>query len=467
LIEAEKLNYKRGKAFALFVLAQVKRDRGNFEEALGCYRESMHLAGELKIIQLLAAVNHSVSGLYRKRGDLGAALRYGKKAWELAGQTGVNYFLGQAGMNLGLINWKRGRLEEAAVLFEEALAVFERWKARYEQARVLFYLAAVHLRLQNGEDAGGRVRSYLSRGVALAKEEKLAFFLAREGDQLFELLEWAVQHNYYAGYLSPFLPARGITPYDKAGVKIRVLSSFSLEANGREVPAEMWKTRKAAGIFRYLVLRGGKKVTREALAEAFWPDATADKALASLRVALTHLKQALKSVNAEGLVRQKGRELFFQKSPGVWVDAEEFILRAEEGRKLLREGKSREAFEQLSRALELCGEEFLPGEAGGEWAAAEVEKLRQVKEEITESCAGILWEKGDLNAAANYYGKILRDNPFREDIYLKLMKCFRKMGRVSEALDIFHRCRRVLRENLGIEPGCELYGYYEALLKES
>src|SRR6185503_21157611 len=56
------------------------------------------------------------------------------------------------------------------------------------------------------------------------------------------------------------------------------------------------------------------------------------------------------------------------------------------------------------------------------------------------------------------------DNAFRERLWGQLMLALYRSGRQSDALDTFQEARRVLADELGLEPGPELRRLQEAIL---
>src|SRR6185503_10966277 len=56
------------------------------------------------------------------------------------------------------------------------------------------------------------------------------------------------------------------------------------------------------------------------------------------------------------------------------------------------------------------------------------------------------------------------DNAFRERLWGQLMLALYRCGRQADALEAFQEARRVLADELGLEPGPELRGLQEAIL---
>src|SRR4051812_48976317 len=74
-----------------------------------------------------------------------------------------------------------------------------------------------------------------------------------------------------------------------APLHLRLLGPFDARVNGSPLPP--LRSRKGQWLLALLVLRGGREVAREWLAEALWPDGL--EALTSLRQSLADLRRAL------------------------------------------------------------------------------------------------------------------------------------------------------------------------------
>jgi DNA-binding SARP family transcriptional activator len=57
--------------------------------------------------------------------------------------------------------------------------------------------------------------------------------------------------------------------------------------------------------------------------------------------------------------------------------------------------------------------------------------------------------------AASFCRKILRIEPWREEVYRRLMEYLAAAGRTHEALRAFEDCRRALRAEIEAEPSAE------------
>jgi hypothetical protein len=57
--------------------------------------------------------------------------------------------------------------------------------------------------------------------------------------------------------------------------------------------------------------------------------------------------------------------------------------------------------------------------------------------------------------------------PFRESSHQRLMRCEAALGNRAEAVRVYHRCREMLRDELGVEPSPETRAQFLKLLRES
>jgi DNA-binding SARP family transcriptional activator len=62
-------------------------------------------------------------------------------------------------------------------------------------------------------------------------------------------------------------------------VEIRLLGGFAVPVDGREVAAEGWRRRHAAAVVKLLALTPTRRLHREQVVDALWPELLVDEAL--------------------------------------------------------------------------------------------------------------------------------------------------------------------------------------------
>src|SRR3954463_12609901 len=128
--------------------------------------------------------------------------------------------------------------------------------------------------------------------------------------------------------IGPTLPPVG-SPEAQMRVHVRLLGGFAVVVDGRPVPGDAWPRRSAAALVKLLALTPGRRMPREQVVDALWPDLLLDDALPRLHSAAHYARTALGS--RDGVVLTQGSVALF---PGaeVTVDVEEFEQAADAAR---------------------------------------------------------------------------------------------------------------------------------------
>ena len=150
-----------------------------------------------------------------------------------------------------------------------------------------------------------------------------------------------------------------------------------------------------------------------------------------------------------------------------WVDAwafERVFAKAENAWRDGARGAGRENAVRLSeKSMALYEGSFLAGEAASSWILPLRERLRSK----FQRCVGELgryWEgAGQWEQAANCYRKGLEVDDIAEELYRRLMACLIRLGRGSEAIAVYERCRKILFNYLGAAPSPETEAVFRSL----
>ena len=152
------------------------------------------------------------------------------------------------------------------------------------------------------------------------------------------------------------------------------------------------------------------------------------------------------------------------RSTGRSVDAIQFEELLAAARRALRAGDARGAADTIADALSLWRGPALLGLPQSTWATAEAGRLDALRLDALEErfeAALALGEHADLVSAIR---AALDESPFRERLWGQLMLALYRSGRQADALDVFQEARRVLMDELALEPGPELRHLQEAIL---
>lgn len=237
-------------------------------------------------------------------------------------------------------------------------------------------------------------------------------------------------------------------------LEIRLLGPFDVLVGGR--PADVSGTKRHA-LLAVLALRVGRVVGVEGLIEALW----GEELPAAPRNAIQHHVARLRAA--------LGRESIVASPQGyaledATVDALRFEELLGEARVALREGDARVAADAAALALGLWRGPPLHGLTDTPWFSAEARRLEALRVDALEEQFEAALALGDHREIVPALRAALEEHPFRERVWGHLMLALYRSGRQAEALEAFHEARRMLSEELGLEPSLELRRVQEAIL---
>lgn len=123
------------RAYAALFLAFALLEQGAHDEACGSLGEVIPEFGGFRIPQFHALAAALRAGALRQQGQLEDAQRLITSGLALASSANYQYAMGIAQRTAGRIARDRGRADEAAARFAEAVSTFERIGARFEARR--------------------------------------------------------------------------------------------------------------------------------------------------------------------------------------------------------------------------------------------------------------------------------------------------------------------------------------------
>ena len=209
----------------------------------------------------------------------------------------------------------------------------------------------------------------------------------------------------------------------------------------------------------YLVCERGRPVARADIANLLEQSAeatvNADDLLARLGHALRAHVPASELVSAAATV-----ELTLPKDS--WVDVEAAADAIHEAESAVRMGRVPDAFGPSAIAHHIARRTFLPGEDGA-WVEAHRERLRNILVRALEARGEVFLWNNETSLAIEAAREVAKLEPYREAGHRLLMRALAACGNTAEAVRAYERCRQMLREGLGIEPGEQTRRVFETL----
>jgi DNA-binding SARP family transcriptional activator/Tfp pilus assembly protein PilF/DNA-binding transcriptional ArsR family regulator len=237
-------------------------------------------------------------------------------------------------------------------------------------------------------------------------------------------------------------------------VRIHLLGGFLLEQGHRALPPIPSRTGRS--LFAYLAVHADRNHTRSRLAGLFWPDLPDGKARRRLSQALWQIQDALSEADGDSpYLLSHGDTLAINRAAPYWLDVEEFEVTLDAVGPVDIAPETRVlAIGVLQSAVELYAGDFLAG-FYEDWITFEQERLRERYLDALTLLIELLTATGDHQTALVYARRLANHDPLREDAHRAVMRLCFLLGRTSDALQQYERCRAVLEDELALEPSAE------------
>ncbi|CCB75059.1 MULTISPECIES: AfsR/SARP family transcriptional regulator [Streptomycetaceae] len=208
-----------------------------------------------------------------------------------------------------------------------------------------------------------------------------------------------------------------------------------------------------------LLLRGGRTATADELIDALWGEEPPDSALAALRTYAFRLRKIL---GPQALVSEAGGYAL-RAAPGSLdtAVAEGYAAEAEKAR---AGGDPARARELLADALGLFEGEPLAG-LPGPYAETQRTRLSEWRLTLLETRLELDLELSCHAEAVSELTALSAEHPLREGLRALLMLALYRAGRQAEALGVYADTRRLLAEELGVDPGPQLTELHQRILE--
>lgn len=233
-------------------------------------------------------------------------------------------------------------------------------------------------------------------------------------------------------------------------MEFRILGPLEVTEHGRLLALGGTKQR---ALLALLLLRANEVVSRDRLIDELWGGSPPGSGKTALQVHVSQLRKAL------------GRNLILTQPPGYLIrvsDGELDLHRFEQLVAAARAEEPVEAARLLREGLALWRGAPL-AELGDSFAAAE--------RALEEQRLAALEQRIDADLALGRHAELVpeleglvREQPLRERLRGQLMLALYRSGRQADALEVYRSGRRLLDEELGLEPADELQRLERAIL---
>ncbi|MFG2817781.1 BTAD domain-containing putative transcriptional regulator [Kitasatospora sp. NPDC048365] len=239
-------------------------------------------------------------------------------------------------------------------------------------------------------------------------------------------------------------------------------------------PVQAWHGERALAlgspqqqaVLTALLLSHGRPVTTDDLVDGIWGERTPPQALAALRTYVSRLRTVIEP-NRE---TRKPAEILVSVSdgyalriPAQSLDLASFERQVADAADAKSAGDYRGSHELLLSALALWRGKPLPG-VPGPYAEAQRNRLSERQIAVAEERCAVALEIGLHAEAVSELSALCAAQPLRERLRELLMLALYRCGRQAESLGVWADTRKLLIEELGVEPGSGLAAMHARIL---
>ena len=249
-------------------------------------------------------------------------------------------------------------------------------------------------------------------------------------------------------------------------LEFRLLGPVEALADGNVLPLGGARQR---GVLAILLLHAGEIVPSERLVDLIWGESPPPTAATALQGYISQLRKAIEPARPAGtpprVIVTAPPGYLVRLEPGQ-LDLERFEEMVERGRADLVAGRPQLAADALGEALGLWRGPTLVNVRGERFADDAIRRLEELRVAAIEDHVEARLALGHHRQEVAELEGLIAEHPLRERLRAQLMLALYRSDRQAEALATFTTARRMLVDELGIEPGDQLRMLHEAILRQ-
>jgi len=236
---------------------------------------------------------------------------------------------------------------------------------------------------------------------------------------------------------------------------VRTMGPYRLESAGQLLNLPLSGSTLEG--LAYLSIHANQPVRKEKIASILWPDRSEKSSRGLLSTALWRMRSCLRRVKSIS-INSEAHCVEFVAAPRLFVDVIELEIAVAEA---LTATKSASSFrlpkcnlDALSMVIRTGDDDFLAG-LTADWVLVERERVFNLRIRGLILLMNDLSERGMFSDALGFGRHILHLDPFRECVHRQVMWLYVLAGQQGNAICQYNDCRRMLQQELGIDPMIE------------
>ena len=232
-------------------------------------------------------------------------------------------------------------------------------------------------------------------------------------------------------------------------IEIRVLGPIEVTRDGE--PVAIGGPRQRA-LLALLAVQPGRARSADWLADELWADEAPPGSSVTLRTYISRLRKVLEP---DLSIRAANAAYNLHVDPGK-LDLGRFELLVRDAEVAYDKRLAKRTVDLLDEASELWRGDPFEGGTPTRTLALEGQRIAELRLRAVELRIEAQLALGGDVGLVNELETLVSEQPYRERFWALLMTALYREGRQADALAAYHRARRLLRDQLGVEPGDEL-----------
>lgn len=251
-------------------------------------------------------------------------------------------------------------------------------------------------------------------------------------------------------------------------IYLETLGGFHLYRGVTVMDEKEWEGYLPKLLLKAIVSHGSHQVPKDQLIEALWPEIAPRSGERNLKITLHRLRKAMEPemdrIFGSSYVHLKANMIYLDEDL-CKTDLNDFLSLYHRGEKNERAGDIEAALVLYNKAIDLYKGDFFSEELYISWIGTKREELRKLYIGLLYKIADIQEKRGTSKIAIDCYNKIIQIDPLSEQVYQRLMILYSNRRMHTEAIKVYHNCRKALLEGLDTEPETLTISIYRKIME--